>query len=79
MSAAEIKLPSISLASMTVKPPSHPTYDLKDIIKLALAEDAGDRGSVRISFTLSVHGLLLGVGDIIPGFLVFKPFLKWSV
>eukprot|EP01018_Ginkgo_biloba_P015030 Gb_04302 [translate_table: standard] len=30
--------------SMTVPPPAHPTYDLKAIIRLALAEDAGDRG-----------------------------------
>lgn len=52
MSAAEIKLPPISLSSMTVKPPSHSTYDLKGIIKLALAEDAGDRGSLRNSFSL---------------------------
>uniref|UniRef100_A0A7N0ZVJ1 nicotinate-nucleotide diphosphorylase (carboxylating) n=2 Tax=Kalanchoe fedtschenkoi TaxID=63787 RepID=A0A7N0ZVJ1_KALFE len=30
----------------SVKPPSHPTYDLKGIIKLALQEDSGDRGDV---------------------------------
>jgi hypothetical protein len=33
-----------------VKPPSHPTYDMKGVIKLALAEDAGDRGFWYISF-----------------------------
>lgn len=33
-------------SSMAIKPPSHPTYDLKAVIKLALAEDAGDTGSL---------------------------------
>ena len=28
-----------------VAPPAHPTYDLKAVIALALAEDAGDRGT----------------------------------
>ena len=36
--------PGISVQSMVIKPPSHPTYDLQGVIKLALAEDAGDRG-----------------------------------
>ncbi|KAA8521983.1 hypothetical protein F0562_012703 [Nyssa sinensis] len=36
----------VSLEPMLVKPPSHPTYDLKGVIKLALAEDAGDREMV---------------------------------
>lgn len=44
MSATEVTIPTISYDSFTVKPPLHPTYDLKGIIKLALAEDAGDRG-----------------------------------
>lgn len=34
----------VSHVSMAVKPPSHPTYDLKAVIKLALSEDAGDKG-----------------------------------
>ncbi|OWM86227.1 nicotinate-nucleotide pyrophosphorylase [carboxylating], chloroplastic isoform X2 [Punica granatum] len=46
MSAAETKLTPMKLGSLTVKPPSHPTYDLKGIIKLALTEDAGNRGDV---------------------------------
>lgn len=29
---------------MALKPPLHPTYDLKGIINLALAEDAGGQG-----------------------------------
>lgn len=36
----------ISLETIAVKPPSHPTYDLKGVIKLALAEDAADGGKV---------------------------------
>lgn len=32
--------------SLEVKPPAHPTYDLKGVIQLALSEDAGDIGLV---------------------------------
>jgi len=42
MSVTETSNPGISFESMIIKPPSHPTYDLKGVIKLALAEDAGD-------------------------------------
>lgn len=45
--------PGISIQSMVIKPPSHPTYDLQGVIKLALAEDAGDRGSIRICLFIS--------------------------
>ncbi|KAL5983225.1 Quinolinate phosphoribosyltransferase [decarboxylating] 2b, mitochondrial [Asimina triloba] len=41
-----------SMNTMTVEPPSHPTYDLKAVIALALAEDAGDRGDVTCSATI---------------------------
>lgn len=44
MSATETGNTGIAFQSMPLKPPSHPTYDLKGVIKLALAEDAGDRG-----------------------------------
>ncbi|PON98185.1 Nicotinate-nucleotide pyrophosphorylase [Trema orientale] len=44
--------PGISLQSMVVKPPSHPTYDLQGVIKLALAEDAGDQGDVTTLATI---------------------------
>jgi hypothetical protein len=44
MSVAQTINPGVSFRSMVVKPPSHPTYDMKGVIKLALAEDAGDRG-----------------------------------
>ncbi|KAJ8441238.1 hypothetical protein Cgig2_033962 [Carnegiea gigantea] len=33
-------------------PPSHPTYDLKGVIKLALAEDSADRGDVTSLATI---------------------------
>lgn len=33
-----------AVESLAVKPPAHPTYDLKGVIQLALSEDAGDRG-----------------------------------
>ena len=35
-----------SFESMAIKPPSHPTYDLTAIIKLALSEDVGDQGLI---------------------------------
>lgn len=44
MAAAHTTHAGLSLEAMAIKPPSHPTYDLKGIIKLALAEDAGNRG-----------------------------------
>lgn len=37
----------IPAGSLVVKPPAHPTYDLKGVIQLALSEDAGDRGKVH--------------------------------
>ena len=36
----------ISFESMVIKPPSHPTYDLIAIIKLALSGDVGDQGLI---------------------------------
>ncbi|KAJ3689188.1 hypothetical protein LUZ61_018352 [Rhynchospora tenuis] len=38
--------------STVVKPPSHPTYDLKAVIALALSEDAGDRGDITCLATI---------------------------
>lgn len=46
MSAAGTASSIAPVESMVVKPPSHPTYDLKAVIALALAEDAGDRGEI---------------------------------
>lgn len=34
----------VSHGSVAIKPPSHPTYDLKAVINLALSEDAGHTG-----------------------------------
>ncbi|GAA0140897.1 hypothetical protein LIER_02165 [Lithospermum erythrorhizon] len=36
------------------KPPAHPTYDLKGVIKLALSEDAADIGDVTCKATIPV-------------------------
>lgn len=52
MSATGTRNPGISIQSVAVKPPSHPTYDLKGVIKLALTEDAGDRGDVTCMATI---------------------------
>ncbi|KAK6922239.1 Quinolinate phosphoribosyl transferase, N-terminal, partial [Dillenia turbinata] len=52
MSSLEARKPALSLESMVLNPPSHPTYDLKGVIKLALSEDAGDRGDVTSMATV---------------------------
>lgn len=39
------------VSSLVIKPPAHPTYDLKQVIKLALSEDAGDRGQYTLLFS----------------------------
>lgn len=36
--------------SVIVKPPVHPTYDLKGVIQLALSEDAGDKGIIFFNY-----------------------------
>ncbi|KAL9389620.1 hypothetical protein Peur_018225 [Populus x canadensis] len=67
MSVTETSNPGISLESMIIKPPSRPTYDLKGVIKLALAEDAGDRGDVTclatIPFDMEVEAHFLAKED----------------
>ncbi|KAL6957995.1 Quinolinate phosphoribosyltransferase [decarboxylating] 1a, partial [Sarracenia purpurea var. burkii] len=52
MSATVTRGSGIPIKFVAVKPPSHPTYDLKGVIKLALAEDAGDRGDVTCMATI---------------------------
>lgn len=52
--AVTARNPSISFESMALKPPLHPTYDLKGIINLALAEDAGGQGDVTSMATIPV-------------------------
>ncbi|MBA0734377.1 hypothetical protein Gogos_018291 [Gossypium gossypioides] len=54
MAAAHTIHAGLSLEAMAIKPPSHPTYDLNGIIKLALAEDAGNRGDVTCMATIPV-------------------------
>ncbi|KAI9390035.1 hypothetical protein POPTR_008G128900v4 [Populus trichocarpa] len=67
MSVAQTINPGVSFRSMVVKPPSHPTYDMKGVIKLALAEDAGDRGDVTclatIPFDMEVEAHFLAKED----------------
>ncbi|VFQ78141.1 unnamed protein product [Cuscuta campestris] len=41
-----------AVESLALKPPAHPTYDLKGVIQLALSEDAGDRGDVTCKATI---------------------------
>ncbi|OIT27084.1 PREDICTED: nicotinate-nucleotide pyrophosphorylase [carboxylating], chloroplastic-like [Nicotiana attenuata] len=38
--------------SLEVKPPAHPTYDLKEVMQLALSEDAGNLGDVTCKATI---------------------------
>ncbi|XP_058098194.1 nicotinate-nucleotide pyrophosphorylase [carboxylating], chloroplastic isoform X2 [Magnolia sinica] len=52
MSATGTLNPKIPVEAMSIKPPSHPTYDLKAVIALALAEDAGHRGDVTCMATI---------------------------
>jgi len=77
---------------MIVPPPAHPTYDLKAIINLALAEDAGDRGDVSCLATIPVEreaeahflakedGVIAGIAMAIMVFEEVDPQLKvdWS-
>ena len=58
MSAIGTRNPVISLESMAISPPSHPTYDLKAVISLALSEDAGDRGSLLFPSSDKILGFL---------------------
>lgn len=92
MSATETKSTGLSFESMAIKPPSHPTYDLKGVIKLALAEDAGDRGDVTclatIPFDMEVEAHFLAKEDgVVAGIalaeMVFKEVdpsleVEWS-
>ncbi|KAL0424655.1 UNVERIFIED_CONTAM: Nicotinate-nucleotide pyrophosphorylase [carboxylating], chloroplastic [Sesamum radiatum] len=55
MSATATRNVGIPAGSLVVKPPAHPTYDLKSVIQLALSEDAGDRGDVTCQATIPVE------------------------
>lgn len=54
MSAMATKNAGRTMDSLVVKPPAHPTYDLKGVIQLALSEDAGDLGDVSCKATIPV-------------------------
>ncbi|KAK1261285.1 hypothetical protein QJS04_geneDACA018939 [Acorus gramineus] len=93
MSVTGTGIPSISKQSMAVKPPSHPTYDLKAVVALALAEDAGDRGDVTclamvpVEMEVEAHfiakedGIVAGIALAELIFGEVEPLLKveWSV
>ncbi|KAI5677087.1 hypothetical protein M9H77_08037 [Catharanthus roseus] len=55
MSTAATKNTVFPVESLTVNPPQHPTYDLKQVIKLALSEDAGDLGDVTCKATIPIE------------------------
>ncbi|CAA0817185.1 Nicotinate-nucleotide pyrophosphorylase [Striga hermonthica] len=55
MSSTAMKDVGIPAGSLSIKPPAHPTYDLKAVIQLALSEDAGDRGDVTCKATIPVQ------------------------
>ncbi|XP_010518540.1 PREDICTED: nicotinate-nucleotide pyrophosphorylase [carboxylating], chloroplastic-like [Camelina sativa] len=69
MSASATQTPGggVSQGSMAIKPPSHPTYDLKAVVNLALAEDAGHTGDVTclatIPFDMEVEAYFLAKED----------------
>ncbi|MQL87880.1 hypothetical protein Taro_020432 [Colocasia esculenta] len=93
ISAVDAAKSDLSFASMVIKPPSHPTYDLKAIIRLALSEDAGDRGDVTCLATVPIEmeaeaqflakedGVIAGIALAEMIFNEVDPLLKisWSV
>ncbi|CAN8266960.1 unnamed protein product [Cochlearia groenlandica] len=71
----------VSNSSMEINPPSHPTYDLKAVINLALAEDAGDTGDVTcmatIPFDMEVEAYFLAKEDgIVAGISLAEMIFK---
>ncbi|XP_028759064.1 nicotinate-nucleotide pyrophosphorylase [carboxylating], chloroplastic isoform X1 [Neltuma alba] len=67
MSSTGVTSSTTTPKSFAIKPPMHPTYDLKNIIKLALAEDAGDKGDVTclatIPYNMEVDAYFLAKED----------------
>ncbi|XP_021293504.1 nicotinate-nucleotide pyrophosphorylase [carboxylating], chloroplastic isoform X3 [Herrania umbratica] len=93
MAAAHTTIAGLSFEAVAIKPPSHPTYDLKGIIKLALAEDAGGRAGdvtcmatipfdmeVEAHFLAKEDGIIAGIALAEMVFLEVDPSLKveWS-
>ncbi|KAI0499507.1 hypothetical protein KFK09_017711 [Dendrobium nobile] len=93
MAAVEATGSMASADSLVVKLPSHPTYDLKAVVALALAEDAGDRGDVtslailpsemevEAHFIAKEDGVIAGIALAEMIFDQVDPSLKveWSV
>ncbi|XP_009765763.1 quinolinate phosphoribosyltransferase [decarboxylating] 1a [Nicotiana sylvestris] len=82
-----------AVESLVVKPPAHPTYDLKGVIQLALSEDAGDLGDVTCKATIPIDmeseahflakedGIVAGIALAEMIFAEVDPSLKmeWSI
>lgn len=80
-------------AKFAVPPPAHPTYDLLHVIRLALAEDAGDQGDVtclatmtpdvqaEAQFLAKANGVIAGIALAEMVFTEVDPSLKveWTV
>ncbi|KAJ0974538.1 hypothetical protein J5N97_016503 [Dioscorea zingiberensis] len=93
MSAVDTTNQGALVGSMVVKPPSHPTYDMKAVIKLALAEDSGDRGDVtclatvpsdmevEAHFIAKEDGIIAGIALAEMIFSEVDPLIKveWSI
>ncbi|XP_020582536.1 nicotinate-nucleotide pyrophosphorylase [carboxylating], chloroplastic isoform X2 [Phalaenopsis equestris] len=93
MASVEAAGSTASAESLVVKPPSHPTYDIKAVIALALAEDAGDLGDVtslatipsemevEAQFIAKEDGVIAGIALAEMIFDQLDPSLKveWSV
>eukprot|EP00897_Mesotaenium_endlicherianum_P002596 jgi/Mesen1/2364/ME000156S01513 len=52
LSVAPPSAPASVNERASIPPPAHPTYDILSVIKLALAEDAGDQGDVTCLATI---------------------------
>ncbi|PKU76345.1 nicotinate-nucleotide pyrophosphorylase (carboxylating) [Dendrobium catenatum] len=93
MAAVEATGSMASADSLVVKLPFHPTYDLRGVVALALAEDAGDRGDVtslailpsemevEAHFIAKEDGVIAGIALAEMIFNQVDPSLKveWSV
>lgn len=81
------------MVATAVPPPSHPTYDIRAVVRLALAEDAGDLGDVtclatiapeaqaEATFLAKADGVLAGVAVVDMVFHEVDPMLEveWAL
>ncbi|KAG0612765.1 hypothetical protein M758_6G050300 [Ceratodon purpureus] len=84
---------SAESVEFAIPPPAHPTYDLLNVIRLALAEDAGDQGDVtclatmtpdiqaEAQFLAKANGVIAGIAMANMVFTEVDPSLKveWGV